>query len=155
MEDETCNQFVGTGMGKQNNSICTQGELKKGDAHEDFFAVLLKDTLKKIGASRNIRCENRSLDDPRDKAASSGDDGKNQNPSRVKIQMECFHPLYDAVFDPIEDLQLLEGDQKLIVVPDGALCLAPWAALSETQDLHYSLTDKSEVIKDSPDDQPQ
>lgn len=46
--------------------------------------------------------------------------------------MECFHPLYDAVFDPIEDLQLLEGDQKLIVVPDGALCLAPWAALSET-----------------------
>ena len=77
MEDETCNQFVGTGMGKQNNSICTQGELKKGDAHEDFFAVLLKDTLKKIGASRNIRCENRSLDDPRDKAASSGDDGKN------------------------------------------------------------------------------
>lgn len=40
--------------------------------------------------------------------------------------------MYDAVFDPIEDLQLLEGDQKLIVVPDGALCLAPWAALSET-----------------------
>jgi len=84
MEDETINLWV---LGKKNNAIFRQGELKKGDAHADFFAVLLKDTLKKIGASRNIRCENRSLDGSRDKAASSGDDGKNSNPSRVK--MDC------------------------------------------------------------------
>ena len=137
MEDETINLWV---LGKKSNAIFRQGELKKGDAHEDSFAVLLKDTLKKIGASRNIRCENRSLDGPRDKSASSGDDGKNSNPPRVK--MDCFQSLWDAVFGPIKDL--LEGDQ-LIVIPDGALCLAPWAALSETfKDPHYTLTDKFE-----------
>ena len=139
MEDETINLWVHV-LGKKSNAIFRprQGELKKGDAHEDFFAVLLKDTLKKIGASRNIRCENRSLDGPRDNAASSGDDSKNSNPSRAK--MDCFQSLSDAVFGPIK--VLLEGDQ-LIVVPDDTLCLAPWAALSETL-RHYSLTDKFE-----------
>ena len=81
MEDETINLWV---LGKKSNAIFRQEELKKGEAHEDFFAVLLRDTLKKIGASKNIRCENRSLDGPRDKSASTGDDGKNSNPPRVK-----------------------------------------------------------------------
>ena len=40
-----------------------------------------------------------------------------------------LQPLYDVVIGPIEDL--LNCDE-LIVVPDGALSLAPWAALSES-----------------------
>ena len=143
MEDKTINLWVHV-LGEKSNTVFTQGELKKGDAHEDFFVVLLKDTLKKIGTSRNIRCENQSLDGPRNKAASSGDDGKNSNPSRVKT--DYVQALHDAVFGPIDDL--LEGDQ-LIVVPDGALCLAPWAALSETLRIRIipSLT-SLKVIKD-------
>lgn len=59
MEDETIELWV---LGKKSNAVFRQGELKKkGDAHEDFFAVLLKDTLRNIGAPRNIRWENRSL----------------------------------------------------------------------------------------------
>ena len=42
---------------------------------------------------------------------------------------DWLQPLYDAVIGPIEGL--LNCDE-LIVVPDGALSLAPWAALSES-----------------------
>ncbi|CAH3151969.1 unnamed protein product [Porites lobata] len=59
-------------------------------------------------------------------------------------------PLYDAVIGPIEDL--LDGDE-LIVVPDGALSLAPWAALSESLRIRTvpSLTSLKFII-DSPDE---
>ena len=42
---------------------------------------------------------------------------------------DWLQPLYDAVIGPIEGL--LNCDE-LIVVPDGVLSLAPWAALSES-----------------------
>ena len=55
--------------------------------------------------------------------------------------------MHDIVFGPIEDL--LDGDE-LVVVPDGALCLAPWTALSETLRIRIipSLT-SLKVIRDS------
>ena len=64
--------------------------------------------------------------------------------------IDCFKPLYDAVIGPIEDL--LDGDE-LIVVPDGALSLAPWAALSESLRIRTvpSLTSLKFII-DSPDE---
>ncbi|CAH3188676.1 unnamed protein product [Porites lobata] len=63
--------------------------------------------------------------------------------------IDCFKPLYDAIIGPIEDL--LDGDE-LIVVPDGDLSLAPWAALSESLRIRTvpSLTSLKFII-DSPD----
>ena len=40
----------------------------------------------------------------------------------------ALQPLYDVIISPIADL--LHGEE-LVIVPDGPLCLAPWAALSE------------------------
>ena len=67
----------------------------------------------------------------------------------IRCENRCeLQPLYGAVLGPIEDL--LDGDE-LIVVPDGALSKAPWAALSETLRIRTvpSLT-SLKVITDSP-----
>ena len=115
-------------LGKKTKAIFRQAALKSESAHEDPFDALLKASLKKIGAGRDVRCENRSLDVLRDKSTSSiQEDDKTSTPSHEYI--DWLQPLHDIVFGPIEDL--LDGDE-LVVVPDGALCLAPWTALSET-----------------------
>ena len=67
----------------------------------------------------------------------------------IRCETRCeLQALYDAVLGPIEDL--FHGDE-LIVVPDGALSKAPWAALSETLRIRTvpSLT-SLKVITDSP-----
>ena len=125
LDEETISLWV---LGKKTNAIFRQAVLKSGGAHEDPFDELLKDSLNKIGAGRDVRCENRPLDVLSDKSTSrTKEDGKISIPSHKNI--DWLQPLHDIVFGPIEDL--LDGDE-LIVVPDGALCLAPWTALSET-----------------------
>ena len=132
--------------GKKTNAIFRQAILKSEGAHEDPFDALLKDSLNKIGAGRDVRCENRSLDVLSNKSTSStrGDD-KISIPSHEN--MDWLQPLHDIVFGPIEDL--LDGDE-LVVVPDGALCLAPWTALRGTLKIRIipSLT-SLKVIRDS------
>ena len=105
-------------LGKKTNAIFRQAILKSGGAHEDPIEALLKASLKKIGAGRDVRCENRSLDILRDKSTSSTqEDDKKSIPSHANV--DWLQPLNDIVFGPIEDL--LDGDE-LVVVPDGALC---------------------------------
>ena len=42
-----------------------------------------------------------------------------------------FKPFYGAVIDPIVDM-LGPQEDELIIVPDSALCLIPWATLIES-----------------------
>ena len=147
VEEKIINMWV---LRKERKAIFRQAELKVEDAHEDYFALLLKTTLKNIRAGIHVRCENRSLDKRRDGQTSriEKDDQTLDEPLHKTI--DCFKPLYDAVIGPIEDL--LDGDE-LIVVPDGALSLAPWAALSESLRIRTvpSLTSLKFII-DSPDE---
>ena len=78
--------------------------------------------------------------------SSTRDDIQTSEPSQETT--DFLQPLYDAVLGPIEDL--LDGDE-LIIVPDGALCLAPWAALRESLRIRTvpSLT-SLKLITDSP-----
>ena len=143
LDNETISLWV---LGKKTNAIFRQAVSKSGGSHKDPFGALLKDSLKKIGAGRDVRCENRSLDVLSEKSTSSTqEDDKISIPSRENI--DWLQPFYDIVFGPIEDL--LDGDE-LVVVPDGALCLAPWTALSETLRIRIipSLT-SLKVIRDS------
>ena len=143
LDEETISLWV---LEKKTNAIFRQAVLKSGGVHEDPFDALLKDSLNKIGAGRDVRCENRSLDVLSDKSTSRTKEDDNISiPSHENI--DWLKPLHDIVFGPLEDL--LDGDE-LVVVPDGALCLTPWTALSETLRIRIipSLT-SLKVIRDS------
>ena len=134
-------------LGKEGNPIFRQAKIEIGREHEDSFTLLLETFLKNIRAGVGIRCENRSVDQlSGDSTTSTRDDDQTSDPSQETA--DFLQPLYDAVIGPIEDL--LDGDE-LIVVPDGALSKAPWAALSETLRIRTvpSLT-SLKVITDSP-----
>ena len=117
-------------LGKEGNPIFRQAEIEIGRKHEDSFTLLLDTVLKNIDSTH----------------LSTRDDNQTSEPSQEST--DFLQPLYDAVLGPIEDL--LDGDE-LIVVPDGALSKAPWAALSETLRIRTapSLT-SLKVITDSP-----
>ncbi|CAH3194374.1 unnamed protein product [Porites evermanni] len=128
IKNETINIWV---LGKESNAVFRQAKLTSESVHEDSSAVLLEAVLKNIGAGVDVRCENRSLDKVSDNqqnpAPSTRGDDRILQPSYTNT--DWLQPLYDVVIGPIEDL--LNCDE-LIVVPDGALSLAPWAALSES-----------------------
>ena len=141
---ETVNMWV---LGKEEHPIFRRLKLQRiGKEHEDSFSVLLDIVLKTIGAGRGIRCENRSMD----KLSTTTSTTRDEHPASEASQetTDCLQELYDVLIGPTEDL--LDGDE-LIVVPDGALCKAPWAALSETLRIRTvpSLT-SLRVITDSP-----
>ncbi|CAH3150810.1 unnamed protein product [Porites lobata] len=132
---------------KEGYPVFRNAEFEIGGAHEDSFALLLDTALKKMRAGLGIRCENRSMDQLSDDPTSTTrDNDQTSKPSQETT--DCLQPLYDAVIGPIEDL--LDGDE-LIVVPDGPLSKAPWAALSETLRIRTapSLT-SLKLITDSP-----
>ena len=135
-------------LGKEGNPIFRQAEIEIGREHEDSFTLLLDTVLKNIRAGVGIRCENRSMDKLSDDSTPSSTRDDNQTSEPSQDSTDSLQPLYDAVIGPIEDL--LDGDE-LIVIPDGALCLAPWAALSETLRIRSfpSLT-SLKLITDSP-----
>ena len=144
LELKTVNMWV---LRKEGNPVFRNAEFEIGGAHEDSFALLLDTALKKMRAGVGIRCENRSMDQVSDDPTSATrDDDQTSKPSQETT--DYLQPLYDAVIGPIEDL--LDGDE-LIVVPDGPLSKAPWAALSETLRIRTvpSLT-SLKLITDSP-----
>ena len=135
-------------LGKEGNPIFRQAEIEIGREHEDSFTLLLDTVLKNIRDGVGIRCENRSMDKLSDDSTPSSTRDDNQTSEPSQESTEFLQPLYDAVLGPIEDL--LDGDE-LIVVPDGSLSKAPWAALSETLRIRTvpSLT-SLKLITDSP-----
>ena len=135
-------------LGKEGNPIFRQAEIEIGCEHEDSFTLLLDTVLKNIRDGVGIRCENRSMDKLSDDSTPSSNREDNQTSEPSQETTDFLQPLYDAVLGPIEDL--LDGDE-LIVVPDGALCLAPWAALRESLRIRMVPSLRSlEVITDSP-----
>ena len=78
---------------------------------KDPVRVLLEPAFKKFEAGFNVRCEDGTFGEP-----PSG------NP---------FKLFYDAVIGPIVDF-LQPQDDELVIVPDGALCFTPRAAIIES-----------------------
>ena len=87
---------------------------------------LIQFAYEKIGVRAKANCENRSLDVFRENCSAVERSSKK---SSQPILQEDIHPLsalYSYVIAPISDL--IDGDE-LIIVPDGPLWLAPFAAL--------------------------
>ncbi|KAL9960693.1 hypothetical protein ACROYT_G034179, partial [Oculina patagonica] len=61
-----------------------------------------------------------------------------------EIQASTLRTLYDEVIGPIEDL--IRGSDELSIVPDGPLCLAPYAALMDPKSKYLGESFRIRVI---------
>ena len=114
-------------LSRGNKVVFRKGRLTGDRREKDPIHALLLSSLEKIGTTDTVRCD--ELD--------------NEYPHSIEVQGEGvgkpplppldtpFKPFYDAVIDPIIDL-LGPQDDDLVIVPDGALCFTPWAAVIES-----------------------
>jgi len=84
-------------------------------------SLLMENAFKEIGVGVKVKCENRSLDD-REGEAPLGEESCHHISDCTTNSLRV---LFDTVIGPIA--HLLKGDE-LIIVPDGPLCLARYAA---------------------------
>ena len=89
-----------------------------------YFQSLLETALEKIGVRADVNCEDRSLRNPSDKKLAEKRSSKPRSHSS-SFETKSLQTFYKVVMDPIRDL--LQSDEVL-VVPQGPLCLAPYAA---------------------------
>ena len=92
-----------------------------------YFQSLLEATHKEIGVRADVNCEDRSLSNPSDKKLAEERSSKpKSHPSY--FETKSLQTFYNVVIDPIRDL--LQGDE-VVIVPQGPLCLAPYAAFMD------------------------
>ena len=122
----------------------------------NFLESSIATAFQEIGVRAGVKCEDRSLDKLRDEQMPN--ESSPQTPLKpVPCQMNALRTLYDLIMDPIADL--VQGDE-LIFVPEGPLCLAPFAAFVDSKSSYFcdicrlrvipSLT-SLKLITDSPD----
>ena len=119
-------------LSRGNKVVFRKGRLTGDRRREDPIHALLQSSLEKIGTEVTVRREDRTLNEL-----------DNEYPLSIEVQGEGvrkpplptldnpFKPFYDAVIDPIVDM-LGPQDDELVIVPDGALCFTPWAAVIES-----------------------
>ena len=102
---------------------------RKEITNEDVKSFIIS-LNKSIGTRGGVICENRSLDEPcgeqlaDQRAPGNGFDA-------VQSQRRALRTLYDVIIAPIADL--CEGND-ILFVPEGPLCLVPYAALLDSKE---------------------
>ena len=96
------------------------------NAAAETLQSLIQFAYKNNGVRANVNCENRSLDVLREKCYTVERSSKKFSQQILQEDNPPLAALYSYVIAPI--LDLIEGDE-LIIVPDGPLWLAPFAAL--------------------------
>ena len=89
-----------------------------------YFQSLLETAHEEIGVRADVNCEDRSLRNQSDKKLAKERFSKPRSHSSY-FEAKSLQTLYNVVIDPIRDL--LDGDE-VVIVPQGPLCLAPYAA---------------------------
>ena len=124
----------------------------------DFLRSLIVAASQEIAVRAGVQCEDRSLDElPRGDEQMANEKSPHTPAEHGPLQMSVLRTLYDVIIDPIADL--IHGNE-LILVPEGPLCLAPYAALIDSNSTYLcdvcrirvipSLT-SLKLITDSPD----
>jgi len=94
----------------------------------DFLRSLIVTASQEIGVRVGVKCEDRSLDKPRGEQVVNG--RSPQTPAKpVPFQLNALRMFYHVIIEPIVDL--IDGDE-LILVPEGPLGLAPYAAFVDS-----------------------
>ncbi|CAH3187632.1 unnamed protein product [Porites lobata] len=94
-----------------------------------YFQSLLETVHEEIGVRADVNCEDRSLRNPSDKQLAEKRSSKPRSHSS-SFETKSLQTFYNVVMDPIRDL--LQSDE-LVIVPQGPLCLAPYAAFMDLE----------------------
>ena len=90
-----------------------------------FFQVLVRIAHNNIGVGDDVSCEDRSMDALREEPLLDEDTSRHS----VTSQERTLNTLYNIIIRPISNL--VQGSE-LIIVPDGPLWLAPYAAFKDS-----------------------
>ena len=104
----------------------------------------LDTTLKKIRGRAFVKCEDRSLDMAKGENLSNARSppGKKKNESSSS-RNSALSLLYETIVSPIQDLLL---EKEVIFVPEGPLCLAPFAAFMDSDSKYLCESFRMRVI---------
>ena len=94
------------------------------------FQSLIQKAYDEIGVLAGVQCEDRSLDKLRDQEPER-EEFDQIGDQALQLENNALQTLYNEVIGPIADL--VQGDHELIIVPDGPLCLAPFAAFLDPE----------------------
>ena len=92
----------------------------------ETLQFLIQFAYEKNGVRANVNCENRSLDVFRENCSAVERSSKKSSQPILQKDVPPLSALYSYLIAPI--LDLIDGDE-LVIVPDGPLWLAPFAAL--------------------------
>ena len=107
---------------------------------EDF----LDTTLKKIRGRAFVKCEDRSLDIAKDDNLSNARSPPGKKPKESSSSRNsALSLLYETIVSPIQDLLL---EKEVIFVPEGPLCLAPFAAFMDSDSKYLCESFRIRVI---------
>ena len=117
----------------QNNKNVHTREKKVEDMNNlddvvDSVKKLIDSTFDVIGVRGGVRCEDRSLEGTRSPTPDLAQRSSFDTTS-VSSQKHQLRRLYDVIINPIADL--IHGDE-IIIVPEGPLWLAPYAAFMDS-----------------------
>ena len=111
-----------------------------------FLESLRKDAFKENHIGVRVKCENRTMDEIRDER----DDSPINEESGLEIvesspyrEDHSLRRLYDYIIGPIA--KLLEDDE-VVIVPDGPLCLVPYAAFVDDSSRHLNESFRIRIV---------
>ena len=117
--------------------VCQKGkdvELRKKPVHSldevnTFLHAMLQVVKKEIGTRDLLKCEDRSFELARgESVVVKGALQEGRQTQHLDPPKGALTTLYDIIIDPIQDLFF---GNELVFVPDGPLCLAPFAAFKD------------------------
>ena len=101
-----------------------------------YFQSLLETAHEEIDVRAHVNCEDRSLRNPSDKTLAEERSSKPRSHSS-HFQTKSLQTFYNVVIDPIRDL--LQEDE-VVIVPQGPLSLAPYAAFMDLKSKYLGET---------------
>ena len=92
-----------------------------------------------------VKCEDRSLDNLRDETATTEtlSEARSHSSHLDPTELNALKKLYDLIIGPVCDLL---HNKEVIIVPDGPLCLVPYAALVDANSKFLSESFRIRVI---------
>ena len=109
-----------------------------------YFQSLLETTQIEIGVRADVNCEDRSLGNPSDKKLADERSPRKPRSNHCScFETKSLQTLYNVVIDPIRDL--LDGDE-VVIVPQGPLCLAPYAAFMDLKSKYLCETFRIRLV---------